>query len=190
MSNELKLMILDCCGMIVSDKYNYCPHCGIKIDKNNCKNLDIEDSPLDEDFFNDIVWTCQFCGTGVDRYPGKCCPICGRERLRFDVENLPFYSKEVPENNIDEEKPTFKITQEDGKEIEYEILFVYDMNEEGDKVIVYTDNSFDEDGSLNVQASIRTVAEPQKLQAITDEKEVKKIRVILDNLLDETEDNE
>ena len=51
-----------------------------------------------------------------------------------------------------EEKMTFKVTNEEGQEIEYEVLFTFDSDETKKSYMVYTDDSKDENGNTRVFA--------------------------------------
>lgn len=55
---------------------------------------------------------------------------------------------------INEEKMTFKIITNEGKEINCEVLFTFESDETKKNYIVYTDNTLDEDGNTKVYASI------------------------------------
>ena len=69
-----------------------------------------------------------------------------------------------------EEKKTLKLTDESGKEIEYEILIAFKWTKTNKNYIVYTDNTNDENGSLNVLAAIYYPYDSNKLDPIeTDE---------------------
>lgn len=82
-----------------------------------------------------------------------------------------------------EEKMTFKITNNEGKEIEYEILFTFDSQETKKSYMVYTDNSVDEDGNTRVFASSYIPGEEEtELNPIETEKEWKIIDTILKEL--------
>ena len=54
----------------------------------------------------------------------------------------------------DEKKGIFTIVNDEGKEIECEILFTFDSEETKKSYIVYTDNTLDEEGSTKVYASV------------------------------------
>lgn len=54
----------------------------------------------------------------------------------------------------DEKKGIFTIVNDEGKEIECEILFTFDSDETKKSYIVYTDNTLDEEGSTKVYASV------------------------------------
>ncbi len=53
-----------------------------------------------------------------------------------------------------DKKGVFTIVNEEGKEVECEILFTFDSDETKKSYIVYTDNTVDEDGSTKVYASV------------------------------------
>lgn len=82
-----------------------------------------------------------------------------------------------------EEKLTFKITGEDGKDIECEALFTFEGKENGKNYIVYTDNTVDEEGNTKVYASIYDPnQDEQTLEPIESDEEWKIIENILDEL--------
>ena len=54
----------------------------------------------------------------------------------------------------DAKKGIFTIVNDEGKEIECEILFTFDSDETKKSYIVYTDNTFDDEGSTKVYASV------------------------------------
>ncbi|MCI5552256.1 MAG: DUF1292 domain-containing protein [Tenericutes bacterium] len=79
-----------------------------------------------------------------------------------------------------EEKLTFKITGEDGKDIECEALFTFEGKETGKNYIVYTDNTTDDEGNTKVYASIYDPEkEDQNLQPIETDEEWEMIENIL-----------
>ena len=83
------------------------------------------------------------------------------------------------ENN----KMTFKILGDDGKEIECEVLFTFESDETKKNYIVYTDNTLDEQGNTKVYASIYNPNEENtNLIPIETDKEWKIIETILDEL--------
>lgn len=87
-----------------------------------------------------------------------------------------------------EEKITFKLFDEDGKEVEYEVLFTFESNETNKNYMVYTDNELDEEGNIKVYASIYepkedgTIDENTTLKPIETDSEWKIIETILDEL--------
>ena len=75
---------------------------------------------------------------------------------------------------------------ENGNEVVYDVLFTFESDETGKNYIVYTDNSRDESGNIQVYASIYDPEDPQsKLEAITTDKEWKVIETILETLQEE-----
>ena len=54
----------------------------------------------------------------------------------------------------DEKKGIFTIVNDEGKEIDCEILFTFDSDETKKSYIVYTDNTLDDEGSTKVYASV------------------------------------
>ena len=82
-----------------------------------------------------------------------------------------------------EEKMTFKVLNDEGKEVECEVLFTFESDETGKNYIVYTDNTTDEEGNTKVYASIYTPDQDEtKLEPIETDKEWKIIETILDEL--------
>ena len=53
-----------------------------------------------------------------------------------------------------EEKTKFTVLDENGNEVECEVLFTFDSEETNKSYIVYTDNTTDEEGNTKVYASI------------------------------------
>ena len=68
------------------------------------------------------------------------------------------------------EKKYLKLIDENGTETEYEILIAFKWTRTNKNYIVYTDNTNDEDGNLNVFAAIYYPHDMNKLDSIeTDE---------------------
>ena len=85
-----------------------------------------------------------------------------------------------------EEQMRFKVIDENGKEIECEVLFTFESDETNKNYIVYTDNTTDEGGNTKVYASIYTPdSENLNLQHIETDKEWKIIETILNELQEE-----
>lgn len=85
-----------------------------------------------------------------------------------------------------EDKNTFKIINDNGEEVMCDVLFTFDSEETKKSYIVYTDNSKDEQGNIQVYASIYDPKqEDQKLEPITTEQEWKVIETILNTLQEE-----
>ena len=81
---------------------------------------------------------------------------------------------------------TFKVINDEGKEIVCDILFTFDSEETKKSYIVYTDNSKDEAGNIQVFASIYDPKmENPKLDPIETEQEWKIIETILNTLQEE-----
>lgn len=81
---------------------------------------------------------------------------------------------------------TFKVTNDEGKEIECEVLFTFESDETKKNYIVYTDNTVDDDGNTKVYASIYNPEEEEtKLLPIETDKEWKIIETILEELQNE-----
>ncbi len=90
-----------------------------------------------------------------------------------------------------EEKMTFKVVNDEGKEVECEVLFTFESDETKKNYIVYTDNTLDEEGNTKVYASIYNPDEDEtKLLPIETEKEWKIIETILDELQNEIQGKE
>ena len=83
-------------------------------------------------------------------------------------------------------KNSFSMIDENGKEIVYDVLFTFESDETKKNYIVYTDNTRDEAGNIEVYASIYDPENPNsKLEAITTDKEWKVIETILETLQEE-----
>ena len=89
-----------------------------------------------------------------------------------------------------EETMTFKVLNDEGKEIECEVLFTFESDETKKNYIVYTDNTIDEEGNTKVYASIYNPDQDEtKLLPIETDKEWKIIETILEELQNETANN-
>ena len=83
-------------------------------------------------------------------------------------------------------KNSFSMIDENGNEVVYDVLFTFESDETGKNYIVYTDNTRDESGNIEVYASIYDPEDPKsKLEAITTDKEWKVIETILEPLQEE-----
>ena len=83
-------------------------------------------------------------------------------------------------------KNTFTMIDENNNEITYDVLFTFESDESKKNYIVYTDQSKDEAGNIQVFASIYDPEDPNsKLEAIETEKEWKVIETILSTLQEE-----
>ena len=92
---------------------------------------------------------------------------------------------------MSEETMTFKVINDEGKEIECEVLFTFESDETKKNYIVYTDNTVDEEGNTKVYASIYNPDQDEtKLLPIETDKEWKIIETILEELQNETANGE
>ena len=86
-----------------------------------------------------------------------------------------------------DETMTFKVINDEGKEIECEVLFTFESDETKKNYIVYTDNTLDEEGNTKVYASTYNPDQDEtKLLPIETDKEWKIIETILEELQNET----
>ena len=78
---------------------------------------------------------------------------------------------------------TFKMITDDGQEVVCNVLFTFDSEETKKSYIVYTDNSLDDNGKVQVYASIYNPDDPHsELKEIKTEKEWKVIETILESI--------
>ena len=85
---------------------------------------------------------------------------------------------------------TFKVIDNEGKEIEFEVLFTFESDETKKNYMVYTDNSMDENGNIRVYASVfKPEAEPLELLPVETEREWKIIETILESIEEENKKN-
>lgn len=83
-------------------------------------------------------------------------------------------------------KNTFSLIDENGNEVVYDVLFTFESEETNKNYIVYTDQSKDDKGNIQVYASIYDPENPNsKLEPIETEKEWKVIETILETLQEE-----
>ena len=86
------------------------------------------------------------------------------------------------------EKNTFTVINDEGKEIVCDVLFTFDSDETKKSYIVYTDNTKDKNGNIQVYASIFNPdadKEGTELLPIQTDKEWKVIETILSSLQEE-----
>ena len=84
---------------------------------------------------------------------------------------------------MNDQRMTFTVTDDAGKEGECEVLFTFESDETKKNYMVYTDNTTDEQGNTKVYASIyEPNQESTVLQPIETEKEWKIIETILSEL--------
>jgi len=83
-------------------------------------------------------------------------------------------------------KNSFSLIDENGNEVVYDVLFTFESDETNKNYIVYTDNTKDETGNIQVYASTYEPDDPNgKLEAIETDKEWKVIETILNTLQEE-----
>ncbi len=83
-------------------------------------------------------------------------------------------------------KNSFTMIDNDGNEIIYDVLFTFENDENNKDYIVYTDQSKDESGNIQVFASIYDKDDPTKpFEEIKTEKEWKVIETILETIQEE-----
>ena len=90
---------------------------------------------------------------------------------------------------MEEKNNKFTVINDEGKQIECEVLFTFDSDETKKSYIVYTDNTKDEIGNIKVYASIYDPNNmddtKMSLEPIKTEKEWNIIETILDSLQEE-----
>ncbi len=89
---------------------------------------------------------------------------------------------------MEENKSVLTIVNDDGKEVECEVLFTFDSDETKKSYIVYTDNTTDESGSTKVYASTYDpTGKDSTLGPIESEKEWLVVENILASIQNKTE---
>ena len=83
-----------------------------------------------------------------------------------------------------EDKNTFTVINEEGKEVVCNVLFTFDSDETKKSYIVYTDNTKDKQGNIQVYASIYDPKQEDNMELlpIETDKEWKIIETILSEL--------
>ena len=80
-----------------------------------------------------------------------------------------------------------KIVDNDGKETEYEILSAFQYGKTGKNYVVYTDNTRDENGSINAYAAIYYPDDETRLDPIETDEEWDLVEAALARLKEEDE---
>lgn len=84
-------------------------------------------------------------------------------------------------------KNVFKVMNDEGKEVECEVLFTFDSEETNKSYMVYTDNTTDSDGNVKVYASVYDPnGDNTELLPIETEREWKIIETILESIQEES----
>jgi len=84
-----------------------------------------------------------------------------------------------------DEKMIIKVVDENGKEIECEVLFTFESSETNKSYVVYTDDSKDEEGNTKVYASSYVASEDGEIKQtfpIETEEEWKIIEIVLNEV--------
>ena len=82
-----------------------------------------------------------------------------------------------------EERMTFKVFDDNGKEIECEILFTFDSEDTMKSYIGYTDHSFGSNGRKNIfVSSYNPLKAKVELEDITDERELRMVSEVLNQI--------
>ncbi|MBQ6539267.1 MAG: DUF1292 domain-containing protein [Bacilli bacterium] len=84
------------------------------------------------------------------------------------------------------DKNSFTIIDPEGVEKTFDVLFTFDNEETKKSYIIYTDNTLDSNGNVEVYASIYDPKDPHsKLEEIKTDKEWKVIETILSSIEEE-----
>jgi uncharacterized protein YrzB (UPF0473 family) len=85
----------------------------------------------------------------------------------------------------------FTVTDKNGKETEYEILFTFESEDTNKNYIVYTDNTVDDDDMIKTYASIYEENDGVlKLSPITDDKEWNLVEKLINQATEESKTEE
>ena len=89
------------------------------------------------------------------------------------------------------DKNSFTVINDAGNEFKCDVLFTFDSDETKKSYIVYTDNTKDKDGNIQVYASIFNPdsSDSTELLPIETEKEWKVIETILESLQEQIKDS-
>jgi uncharacterized protein YrzB (UPF0473 family) len=91
---------------------------------------------------------------------------------------------------MEEKRGVFTIVNDEGQEVECEILFTFDSDETQKSYIVYTDNTLDENGSTKVYASVYDpTGQDPSLMPIETEKEWLVIENILSSVQEKIDES-
>lgn len=86
-----------------------------------------------------------------------------------------------------DKKNIFTVINDEGKEVECEVLFTFDSEETKKSYMVYTDNTTDSDGNVKVYASVYDPkGDNTELLPIETEREWKIIETILESIQEES----
>ena len=97
--------------------------------------------------------------------------------------------KRLKASALNEDEMTFTVINDDGNEIQCEVLFTFESDETHKNYIVYTDNTLDENGNTKVFASIyEPDVDETKLFPIETAQEWAVIENILEKLQNEIDE--
>ena len=86
-----------------------------------------------------------------------------------------------------DKKNVFTVINDEGKEVECEVLFTFDSEETNKSYMVYTDNTTDTDGNVKVYASVYDPnGDNTELLPIETEREWKIIETILESIQEQS----
>jgi len=89
------------------------------------------------------------------------------------------------------ENNKFTVINDEGKEVECEVLFTFESEETKKNYIVYTDNTTDKSGNVKVYASVyEPESEKTELLPIETDREWKIIETILESIQEESKKND
>lgn len=89
------------------------------------------------------------------------------------------------------EDMSFTMENENGEEVTYDVVCMFDSDETGKSYVIYTDNSTDEEGYARIFASvISEEGEDIRLSEIESDEEWDMVQNILDQMPEEAEDEE
>ncbi len=106
----------------------------------------------------------------IDENNDYIIKYCSDTRIISREYLIIWYNVIIVGDNMDDKK-IMKIIDTDGKEHEYEILFAFKWTKTNKNYIVYTDNTNNANGSLNVFAAIYYPNDDTKLDSIETDME-------------------
>ena len=80
------------------------------------------------------------------------------------------------------DKKVLKFTDDEGKEVEYEIITAFELSKTEKNYVVFTDNTTDDRGNLNIFALIYYPDDDTRLEPIETDEEWQAIEEILKNM--------
>jgi len=89
------------------------------------------------------------------------------------------------------EDMSFTMENDDGEEVTYDVICMFDSDETGKSYVVYTDNSIDDEGYARIFASvINEEGEDIRLSEIETDEEWDMVQGILDEMPEDADDEE